>query len=66
MTLLQVIQKTDWELLRSQKLALLIASDDRNYPELDGLITWIDNIQDAAVEQGLVSETQVFGKSLTV
>ena len=57
-----VIVGMNWELLREQKLALqtLLESVLHN-PNLEGLITLIDNIQDAAVDDGMFTEFQVFG-----
>jgi hypothetical protein len=40
-----VLQKTDWELLRNQKRGLVGG-------DMDGLLHWVDAIQDAAEEAG--------------
>lgn len=58
-----VIGQTDWALLREQKAQLVdgpVGSPD--YEEaVAGLLNWIDAIQDAAVDSGMVSEEEVFG-----
>ena len=58
----------NWELLRSQKLWLiehngLDAIDQAAFEATEGLLSFIDYVQDSAVDQGLVSEMEVFGFS---
>lgn len=53
-----VFRKTDWTLLREQKeyLQAMASDSDRLTAEvemLDGVLHWIDAIQDAAVEEGI-------------
>jgi len=61
-TLAQVIAGIDWELLRQQKQLLLDALDANKIGfDTYGLVTLIDNIQDAAVAEGIATESQVFG-----
>ena len=74
----EVISQTNWELLRSQKAEVVnllydLAAQERegNAPHLtcrladnlEGLLNWIDAIQDAAVSDGHVEADQVFGWS---
>lgn len=49
-TIREVFSQTDWTLLRDQKEALF-ATIGAN-PNLDGLVLWIDALQDAAAEEG--------------
>ena len=73
MSLEDVMMMTDWTLLREQKLSLVNASMDGTNPSmasipmrvLDGLIHFLDNIQDAVVHDGLVADETVFGKEET-
>jgi hypothetical protein len=44
-----------------QKAALIAACDSS--PQLEGLLNWIDTLQDAIVQQGLISEHEVFAHS---
>lgn len=65
MNLMEVMWATDWPLLRSQKVMLLAVIGNpfisvEEERALDGILNWIDNIQDAAVASGM-SETTVFG-----
>jgi hypothetical protein len=46
----EVMRRTDWVLLASQKAALVKACGQ--YPVLEGLLCWVDAIQDAAAEGG--------------
>ena len=50
MTVAQVLTKTDWAALAEQKRNLL--ADDPSMDFLDGLVCWIDAIQDAAELEG--------------
>ena len=54
----KVISTTNWELLRNQKEWLLNNGSD----EAMGLAHYLDAIQDAAVEDGLATEFEVFGE----
>lgn len=65
--LADVMLKTDWELLRKQKLKLLSYSIEQDeewddFEAMTGIINWIDFIQDAVVDSGLVPEHVVFGE----
>ena len=61
-TLAQVIADIDWELLRRQKQLLLDALDAQSIGSMaNGLVILIDNIQDAAVAEGIATEVEVFG-----
>lgn len=50
MTINEVLKQTDWTLLAEQKLALLRAIEQE--PNLEGLLNWIDALQDAAESEG--------------
>ena len=52
------LQTIDWALLREQKQWLM--SQENDYAE--GLLAFIDSIQDYAVDNFLVQEETVFGK----
>lgn len=52
------LQTIDWALLREQKQWLM--SQENDYAE--GLLAFIDSIQDYAVDNYLVQEETVFGK----
>jgi hypothetical protein len=54
----KVISKTNWELLRNQKEWLWNQESD----EAIGLVHFLDAIQDAAVEDGIATELEVFGE----
>lgn len=56
----QALKNTDWALFVKQKQALIAACED--HAELEGLVNWIDQLQDALVEDGLAPEQQVFPK----
>jgi hypothetical protein len=45
-----VMTDTNWDLLREQKLVLVKACE--LYPALEGILNWIDALQDAAEEDG--------------
>jgi hypothetical protein len=51
-----VVRKIDWELLRAQKSSLLWSGNDLGM----GVVELIDALQDAAVEDGLATEAEVF------
>lgn len=69
MTIIEVMETTDWQLLAAQKLALLKAIEDIEVEKaaptsvhmlgeaepgmLEGLVNWIDALQDAAREAGM-------------
>lgn len=50
--------KIDWELLRKQKQWLIAQSSE----EAEGLLNFVDSIQDYAVDNWIVEEKTVFGK----
>jgi hypothetical protein len=52
----------DFELLRRQKIALLEAMRITGDQTLEGLLTFVDNVQDYAVDSLYYAEEQVFGK----
>jgi hypothetical protein len=59
------LSNTDWKLLRKQKKGLLLLLDKTEYllsakKSLDGLLNFIDYIQDEAAKQ--IGEKNVFGK----
>jgi hypothetical protein len=49
MTIHEVMARTDWALLAKQKQALIAAVGRSR--RLDGLLNWIDAIQDAAEQE---------------
>lgn len=49
MNIVDVLNNTNWKLLAEQKLGLIRLMGDSH--ELDGLLAWIDCIQDAAQAQ---------------
>lgn len=59
----QELLNTNWPLLRKQKLWLLeqepTSRQDSEF--IDGLIGLLDAVQDAAVDDGLVTSQDVFG-----
>jgi hypothetical protein len=59
--LYEVMKHTDWHLLKEQKAQLLQLRSQ--YPEMvDGLLHWIDAIQDAVVADAAMPERTVFPK----
>jgi hypothetical protein len=62
------VSKTDWKLLREQKINLLRLIEIDEFPNLrvgfkeslQGVVSWIDDIQDQAAEQ--IGEKKVFGR----
>jgi hypothetical protein len=50
MTVAEVFAKTDWAELALQKLTLITACDAE--PILEGMLNWIDALQDAAEQDG--------------
>jgi hypothetical protein len=50
MTVSDVFHNTDWKLLSKQKLHLISACN--RFEELEGLLNWIDSIQEAAEDAG--------------
>lgn len=57
-------QRIDWALLREQKFFLLDLTDEVDGKErelLEGVVSLIDAIQDAAVDEGIATELEVFG-----
>lgn len=60
--------RIDWTVLRSQKLWLLDqntseSTDEIAFEATEGLLSFLDYVQDSAVDQGLASEEEVFGFS---
>lgn len=56
----------DWKRLRKQKAALVEIGPKLTHNQfmlVDGVVNFLDYIQDCAVEQGVVSEKKVFGTS---
>jgi len=65
-TMGEALKNTNWPLLREQKEILFNISLNVSEPEeeaLDGIVHFLDAIQDAAVEDGFATEAEVFGKS---
>ena len=63
MKIVEVVKKIDFEALRNQKLSLLqVMEVTNNYDKenLDGILSLIDAIQDAVVEDGIEKESVVF------
>ena len=59
--LANTIASIDWPQLQQQKLYLLHLTDTgHDKPDMWGVIHLIDAIQDAAVADGIVTETQAF------
>jgi hypothetical protein len=59
--------RLDWKLLREQKLCLLTLAGSGHTTErecelLQGVVNLIDHIQEDAVDDGSVSEAQVYGE----
>lgn len=66
-TFYQIVQATDWDLLREQKrdiLALLDAPDTMHRESLTGILHLIDSLQDAVVDAKMKTEHEVFGTSI--
>lgn len=55
----EFIHKIDWALLRKQKMWLL---QQNAYPEAQGLLALVDAIQDYAVDEMFIDESEVFGE----
>lgn len=55
----KVLAATDWQLLALQKQALLARVTSADDP-LNGLLHFLDAIQDAVLEDGLAPEHEVF------
>ena len=56
--------EVDWPLLQQQKLALIDAVAQQPHGSarlLEGLVHFLDAVQDAAVDNGYVEHSQVFG-----
>ena len=62
-----VIANIDYKLLQQQKQSLIDLLDMEEvmpvWEQLEGLISLIDSVQDAVVEDGIETEENVFGKS---
>ena len=63
----KVIANIDYKLLQQQKQSLIDLLDMEEvmpvWEQLEGLISLIDSVQDAVVEDGIETEENVFGKS---
>lgn len=53
-----VMSRTDWAAMRDQKIDLLTAISQ--YPALEGLLNWIDELQDAVVADDIATAEEVF------
>lgn len=63
MTLEEVMLKADWAELRKQKQHLAVVQvqlEGDLWDSFEGLLSFIDHIQDAVVSDGLVPSTTVF------
>lgn len=62
-SLREFVRKTDFTLLRKQKEWLLSVPRPfgQLHPEVDGLIHFLDAVQDMIVDEELASEQRVFG-----
>ena len=60
--LLDFFQVIDWRLLRKQKEGLLKGIFLGNDEHYDGVIAFIDAVQDTAVDSGMFTEFEVFGE----
>ncbi len=63
MDISDVVARIDWHMLREQK-AQLVSGDPSSaeYKEaVEGLVSLIDALQDAAVDSGVVDPEEVFG-----
>lgn len=63
------VSEVDWELLRKQKLHLLEILNDENssitaehHASIEGIVSFLDSIQDGVVDTGKLSEEKVFGE----
>ncbi|MCK5605523.1 hypothetical protein KAR91_26760 [Candidatus Pacearchaeota archaeon] len=63
----EVLHKTDYVLLREQKIALIhhVNKAKRSFSIdcFDGLIEFLDNLQDAVVDDRIKTEYEVFGST---
>jgi hypothetical protein len=57
----EVINRVNWEELREQKLELVLCGIETEWVE--GLLSLIDHIQDAAVADGVATAGEVFGET---
>ncbi len=58
-----VLLHTDWPLLSKQKLGLVALADTLPQDQtvlIDGLINFLDCLQDAVVADGVIAECEVF------
>lgn len=66
-----LIKKMDWPLLQMQKHRLVKMLDEqspkakRKHAYMQGLVCLLDYLQDAAVEDGLATEDEVFDRGRT-
>lgn len=63
------VSEVDWELLRKQKLDLLEILNDENssitaehHASIEGIVSFLDSIQDGVVDTGKLSTEKVFGE----
>ncbi|MDD3428097.1 MAG: hypothetical protein PHR42_04095, partial [Caldisericia bacterium] len=63
------VSEVDWELLRKQKLHLLEILSDENssvtaehHASIEGIVSFLDSIQDGVVDTGKLSAEKVFGE----
>jgi hypothetical protein len=69
MSVRDVVSNIDWELFSKQKLRVLVMIDCAGLSKgdvevMDGIITLMDAIQDAAIDDGLATVEEVFGKTV--
>lgn len=62
MNVKDVLEQTDWPALRKQMDAVrgLAGADPHTTMQTAGLLTWVEEIQDAVVEEGIASFQTVF------
>lgn len=65
---MKTINETDWNLFREQKNTIVelldknqITLSDTHRENLEGLLNWIDAVQDEIVEKGIKTEWEMFG-----
>jgi len=61
MSIVDTLKSIDWHLLRQQKYDLFELEEFIPSELLDGLLGFIEAIQDAAVTDGIVTEVEMFG-----
>lgn len=67
--IIKALKETDYKLLRNQKKSLIELSEtmrklgsNKYADHLDGILNFLDAIQDGVVEDKIKTERQVFGK----